>query len=227
MDTHPVFSVADTEHGLLIMARRNAESGTYYWRITQFLLPFYTLTPPTVDPEDCGRAAYYGHAWVPIDDFNCWTWSFHASPHTVYTETQREFQQGLNGIWGPVDSNYLPLLNKENNYCLDRAKQRSSNFTGIDGIQNQDAAIQESMGEMVDRTKEHLGHSDIAIARFRRLLVKLARGFMEGQQVPRAAWDASLFNVRPATVLLPEPVPVIEGAASLLRPGTRTTLGAG
>src|ERR1051326_5851022 len=45
-DTHPRFEVVDTEYGVLIGARRNAEEDSYYWRITQFLMPFYQMIPP-------------------------------------------------------------------------------------------------------------------------------------------------------------------------------------
>jgi phthalate 4,5-dioxygenase oxygenase subunit len=212
MDQHPVFSVKESDYGLLIRARRNAEPGFYYWRVTQFLLPFYTLTPPTVDPHDSEGAAYYGHAWVPIDDENCWTWSFHANPKEEFTEGQREYFGGRGGFWGPVDEHYQPVLNMENDYGIDREKQRTESFTGIDGIQNQDAAVQESMGAIVDRTQEMLGHSDLAIVRFRRTLLRLAREMEQGR-APTAAQGGALYNVRPVTVLLPEDVPVEQGAA--------------
>src|SRR5262249_5158376 len=35
-DTKPVFEVVDSAGGLYIGARRNAEDGKYYWRITQY-----------------------------------------------------------------------------------------------------------------------------------------------------------------------------------------------
>lgn len=217
MDPHPVFSVNDTDYGLLINARRNAEPGTYYWRITQFLLPFYTLTPPTVDPAESDGAPYYGHAWVPIDDENCWTWSFHANPKALFSDAEREFLGGRNGVWGPVDENYQPLLNMTNDYKIDRIKQRDHSFTGIDGVQNQDAAVQESMGKIVDRSKEHLGHSDLAIVRFRRLMLKLAKDLKVEGRPPLAAAGGTLYSMRPATILLPEAVPVQHGAADMMR----------
>ena len=45
-DRMPVFEVAPFDGGLLIGARRNAEDGRYYWRITPWIAPFYTLIPP-------------------------------------------------------------------------------------------------------------------------------------------------------------------------------------
>ena len=46
----------------------------------------------------------------------------------------------------------------------------SESYTGIDGINVQDRAIQESMGRIVDRSKEHLGPADKAIIQARKLL---------------------------------------------------------
>ena len=59
--------------GLLIGARRNADPGHHYWRITQWLFPWYTLIPPYKGN------ALNGHAWVPMDDTNnmAWTMTFH------------------------------------------------------------------------------------------------------------------------------------------------------
>src|SRR5262249_16211553 len=59
--------------------------------------------------------------------------------------------------------------NRENDYLIDRDVQRTESFTGIDGINVQDRAIQESMGRIVDRSKEHLGPADKAIIQMRLL----------------------------------------------------------
>ena len=64
----------------------------------------------------------------------------------------------------------------ENDYLIDREKQRTETYTGIDGIAQQDMAVTESMGDIYDRGQEHLGTSDRAIIRMRRLLIKAAQG---------------------------------------------------
>ena len=51
---------------------------------------------------------------------------------------------------------------------------KAGNFTGIPGIPNQDIAMWETMGRIADRSKDWLGTSDIAVARFRRLMVDAA-----------------------------------------------------
>src|SRR4029077_20384658 len=42
LDKSPRFTVKKTDYGLVIAVRRNAEEDTYYWRLTQFLLPSHT-----------------------------------------------------------------------------------------------------------------------------------------------------------------------------------------
>src|SRR5581483_2161061 len=73
-DAQPKFEVVESDGGLLIGARRNAENGNYYWRITQWVMPFFTVIPPR------GDHPIHGHFWVPIDDENCWAWSYDYHP---------------------------------------------------------------------------------------------------------------------------------------------------
>ena len=86
--------------------------------------------------------------------------------------------------------------NNSNDHLIDREVQRTKSFSGIDGIQPQDQAVQESMGEIVDRSFEHLAGSDIMIARVRRLLLRAARGMAEGKVPPGAADPLCLDAVR-------------------------------
>ena len=214
-DRHPVFTVKEIDHGLLIGARRNAENDCYYWRITQFLLPFYTMIPPLGAGQDSRDAPVDGHAWVPIDDYNTWTWSFSANPHRPYTAEEREFRGGHDGLWGPVDEHFMPRRNKANDYLIDRPLQRNGEFAGIIGIPNQDAAVQEGMGPIANRSREHLGTSDKAIIAFRQLLLRLARGCAHAEE-PAAAYHGEWYSVRAASALLGRDVPFEQGAASLL-----------
>ena len=45
-DSRPVFEVVESPGGLYIGARRNAENGHYYWRITQWVMPSFTMIAP-------------------------------------------------------------------------------------------------------------------------------------------------------------------------------------
>ena len=62
----PVFEVVESAGGLYIGARRNAEPGNYYWRITQWVMPSFTMIPPR------GGHSVHGHFWLPVDNGNCW-----------------------------------------------------------------------------------------------------------------------------------------------------------
>ena len=83
-DKKPYFDVVEFEGGLLIGARRNADHGKYYWRITHFLAPFYTYIPGAVSLE----ANIGGHAWVPIDDTHTMTWSISWNYNRPITEQE-------------------------------------------------------------------------------------------------------------------------------------------
>src|SRR5438477_157158 len=73
-DLRPFFEVAEHDGGLFIGARRNAEEGRYYWRITPWVMPSFTIVPPR------GDHPVHGHFWVPIDDENCWAYTFDYHP---------------------------------------------------------------------------------------------------------------------------------------------------
>jgi hypothetical protein len=58
---------------------------------------------------------------------------------------------------------------------------------GIKGVSEQDAAVQDSQGEIADRTREHLGPTDLGIMRFRKLVMDSARALQQGKEPAAAA----------------------------------------
>ena len=58
---------------------------------------------------------------------------------------------------GEQDADFRKRRNRDNDWLIDRQVQKTETFTGIDGINTQDHAVQESMGPIVDRSREHLG----------------------------------------------------------------------
>jgi phenylpropionate dioxygenase-like ring-hydroxylating dioxygenase large terminal subunit len=167
-DLRPVFEVVESPGGLYIGARRNADNGNYYWRITQWVVPNFTMIPPR------GDHSVHGHFWVPIDDENCWAWSYEYHPSRPLTDEEIaavRAGQGIHVKYTP--GTYRPLANKDNDYLIDRAAQKAGKtYSGVEGIAMQDASLQESMGPIVDRTKENLVSTDngVIMARFRLLL---------------------------------------------------------
>ncbi len=179
-DRMPLFEVEEFPGGLLIGARRNADAGKYYWRITPWIMPWYTIIPP--------RAGHPlgAHAWVPIDDETCWAWSINYHPKRALTKAEVSAMQDGEGIHVKyVPGTFIPLANKSNNYLMDRDAQRHGHSaTGVDGIAMQDASIQESMGAIQDRTMEHLCATDAGIVMTRKLMLRAAKAAAEGKPVP-------------------------------------------
>jgi phthalate 4,5-dioxygenase oxygenase subunit len=60
---------------------------------------------------------------------------------------------------------------------------KRGDFTGIAGIPTQDMAMWESMGPIVDRSRDHPGSSDMAVVQFRRMMVAAAKKFRDGGEV--------------------------------------------
>ena len=75
------------------------------------------------------------------------------------------------------------------------ALQNRESFTGIKGISEQDAAIQDSQGPIQDRTREHLGPTDVGIVEFRKMIMGAARALSTGSS-PKAAAAAKHYAVR-------------------------------
>lgn len=60
--------------------------------------------------------------------------------------------------------------------------RKTDTFTGIEGVSEQDAAIQESQGLITDRTREVLGPTDLGIVRVRRKVIGAAKALAEGRE---------------------------------------------
>src|SRR4029078_6391928 len=131
--------------------------------------------------SESGLRTDAGHIWVPIDDHNCmvYNWIYSISDQPLTAEDRLE--RGLGN--GPlhVDPKTFPSFqNRTNNYGLDRAVQKTESHSGIDGINQQDRALQESMGRVVDRSREHLGPADKAIIQARKLLRQAVKAVEAG-----------------------------------------------
>ena len=204
-DTAPKFFIRPTDYGMCIGARRIASEQEYYWRITQYLAPFFTMIARRSDEE-----AILGHAWVPIDDYTTWTFTMYWHP-TEPLSTLGSFDHA--GVNVPVhgDGSYRPIHNRHNDYGINRDTQRLHSTTGIQGIGLQDSAVQETMGPIVDRTRENLGSGDSAIVAFRKMLLGHARHLRETGSLALPA-HPELYRVRSAGVVLPRGIDFQEGA---------------
>ena len=206
-DLSPVFEVVEADGGLLVGARRNAEDDQYYWRITPWVMPSFTMVPPR------GDHPVHGHFWVPINDHACWTWSFDYHPTRVLTTAEVDAMKGGASIHVKVDKDYVPLQRMDNDYLMDRKAQREGSlYSGIEGIGMQDASLQESMGAIQDRTKENLVSTDNGIIMARQRLIKTARALAENPDFALPGLDPEHQKVRSVAMLIKRDVHYKEGA---------------
>jgi phenylpropionate dioxygenase-like ring-hydroxylating dioxygenase large terminal subunit len=203
-DPRPVFHIIEHEAGLLLAASRHADGEDLYWRVTQFLMPNHSLAPGSARGE-----SFFGQTWVPIDDTSCWVYVYSWNPDRPLKEKESRFIPGIPSVHADVDENWVPIRNRGNDYLIDRFAQKTMSFTGIEGISEQDAAIQDSQGVIADRTREHLGPTDLGIVRFRRLILGAARALQNGIEPPAAA-AAHAYHVRSGGTVAPGDRPVGE-----------------
>jgi nitrite reductase/ring-hydroxylating ferredoxin subunit len=196
-DPMPEFDIVDFPGGLLIGARRNAAGGRHYWRITPWIMPAHTIIPP--------RAGHPlgAHVWVPIDDENVWAWSINYHPRRALKKPELAAMKSGRGIHVRyVRGTFIPAQNKRNDYLINRKKQKTGeSFSGVEGIAMQDASLQESMGIIQDRTREHLCPTDRGIVLARKKLLEAAKAAVEGKSVP--ALRAEEQRVRSCAIELP------------------------
>ena len=163
----PKLVVDITDYGYQYAGLRPLGEDEMHIRTYQFILPFHQIRP-----SKSGRGAPVdaGHIWVPIDDHNTAVYNWNYSSEGELDAEDR-LERGLgNGPMHVDPKTFRSVANRANNYLLDRDVQKQESYTGIDGINVQDRAIQESMGRIVDRSKEHLGPADKAIIQARKLL---------------------------------------------------------
>jgi len=223
---NPIFEVAESDAGLQIAARRDIEDDQTYWRVNQFMMPFWTIVPPSGEEPDIN-----GHAWVPVDDEHTLCVMYSYKPDAPYSERRLKlYQQGARGRESghmsaggtlPFDPTkpygmYWPKYNASNDYGLDLELQQTKYFSGMGGLWVQDAGLQESMGPISDRTAEHLCSSDIGIVQVRRLLKRSALQVRETGAAPIGAMNPAAYRLRSVAIVLPQGVAWQQGAAKHL-----------
>jgi phthalate 4,5-dioxygenase oxygenase subunit len=194
-DPRPEFDVVSHDAGFVAGAARKADGDDLYWRIAQFLLPNHALTPNAFPGENI-----HGQTWVPITDEAAWVFCYTWNPDRPLTDDERRAYRAGRTVHAEVDARWVPLRNRDNDYLIDRDAQKHRTFTGIQGVSEQDAMIQDSQGFVADRTREHLGPTDAAIIEFRRLMLRGARELRAGVE-PAGARDGAAYRLRGGSIL--------------------------
>ena len=239
-DPNPHFEIKETDYGSMVGARRNGEEDTYYWRMTEYVMPFHTMIPSALD----GSRPTHVNAWVPVDDDNTIVWRF--AYHPERPVTAGDFSDiKIPGVWSlpaprdyvddppPTDPNgrWRIKANAREDYFLDIEAQREERFFGVRTFWLQDQAIVESMGRVWDRSREHVGTADRAVIHTRNLLLRHARRYRESGQLPPGRNTEATRTLRPLPALLPreysweQVFDYFRGRQVGLDPVIRTTVG--
>jgi phthalate 4,5-dioxygenase oxygenase subunit len=117
--------------------------------------------------------------FVPVDDTTTMFYFVAWSNQIGFTnEAWRRDNCAAPGV--DLDAHWRKKRTLANDWLQDREAMKNGDFTGIAGVPNQDMAVQESMGPIVDRTSENLGASDIAVVRFRQMMLASVKHFVAG-----------------------------------------------
>ncbi len=197
-DPMPQFTIVEHDVGFAVGGSRKADGEDLYWRATQFMLPSHSVAPSAM-PEEF----FQGYSWVPITDEACWIYTYAWHPdRALTTEERARFEKGGYGQFAELGPGYVPLRNRTNDYLIDRDDQKHRSFTGVPGIAEQDALAQDSQGVIADRTREHLTATDVAIVRFRRLMLGEAKALADGRE-PDAPRRVESYRLRAGGALSP------------------------
>jgi phenylpropionate dioxygenase-like ring-hydroxylating dioxygenase large terminal subunit len=227
--------VIEHEIGATYGAYRPAEEDSYYWRISNFMLPFYTQNPTLL----IGRKTM-GNAWVPLDDEHVMVWSFNAP-------TPDGDQPGIGGLqpnqrrngsnerlamqmYGASDvrgflpettdwlGRFRPAQNLSNDYAVNReAQAQGLIYSGIpNGANPQDGAMQETMGPIYNRSQEHLGTTDAMVIRSRRKLLDSVRAHHDAGVTPPGVEKPELYRMRSGGLLAAPGVDGLELAKDII-----------
>ncbi len=220
----PRLDVIETEFGTSYGGGRPAEEDSSYWRIAHMLFPFYAMIPTGAIGYEVRFAAY-----VPMDDEHTMHWEIAsripgADPETIPSWAARDRVGGPASrkpdLYKPNTTDWYGRSNMiqewANDYNIDREAQRTwKSYTGINGIRQQDMAVTESMGPILDRSAEHLGTTDALIIRTRRKMIAAAKALRDEGVIPPGVDKPEVYRQRSGGVVLPRDVNWWDGTRDL------------
>jgi len=183
----PTYETEASEYGIRAAALRPAGDGHTYVRITEYFMPLVTIVPVgRAQPRD-------GSMFVcsPVDD------THHLLFYGYFSDTPKPPTEEMPGLIAP---DFLPdpfdfsglQGDRSNRWGQDRALMNAGHTTGFGRtLLEEDAAVQASMGPILDRTKENLTSGDAAVAFARRVLLDAVRAVEAGELPPGSARSSS------------------------------------
>jgi phenylpropionate dioxygenase-like ring-hydroxylating dioxygenase large terminal subunit len=186
-DPRSLIEVDDTWHGFRYAGIRVTPNGHQHARITAYIFPSSTIIAQIPFST---RQIFV----VPADDVTTHRYNFTTQP-----------PQNPLGYGGPLFFTYptypfemMPpsgvvprRYTRDNDYLIDRSVQKGASYSGIRDFRSQDAMATETAGPIYDRTREHLGSTDVAVIRLHRQLLRAAKALAAdpGTLLPAMAGD--------------------------------------
>jgi phenylpropionate dioxygenase-like ring-hydroxylating dioxygenase large terminal subunit len=170
----PTINVDETDSGLRLTTTRDLPDDARHVRVTNLVFPLAITIP-------MGSDMTITQWHVPVDDEN----SYWYAVFTDYTKPvdQALMRQQRENLYEMPD--YIPKINKSNNYRFDVNEQKTRTYLGMgDDINVHDQWAVESPGPIYDRTREHLATSDKAIIAYRRMLRRAIAAAQKGEALP-------------------------------------------
>ena len=171
-DDAPDLSIETTNFGFQYAAIRKGAEGGHSIRIVPFIMPSARIIPAQA------RTATLFE--VPRDDENTSTYLVAFGEFTSDRPRQLK-QSGLDDLALYSEKDFKWLGTWENQFGQDRSRMKES-WSGLPGLEPEDAAVALSMGPIYDRTREHLVPADAAVVHMRRLLLEAARVAEAGEE---------------------------------------------
>jgi phenylpropionate dioxygenase-like ring-hydroxylating dioxygenase large terminal subunit len=173
----PQYETEPAPFGMTTASLRDAGEGRTFTRITHYFFPLVIVVP----------TGYEDHtqifAFAPVDDTHHLL--IFGNYGTIPQMTQHDFGSVRDDI-RPDPRNFASLQgDRSNRWGQDRALMDDGHFTGVGrSVIDEDALVQVSMGPIVDRTKENLSSSDVAVAQARRLTLDTLAAVDDGALPP-------------------------------------------
>ncbi|HLH76244.1 MAG TPA: Rieske 2Fe-2S domain-containing protein [Candidatus Binataceae bacterium] len=196
-DTGPVFEMLERPYGFREGALRALPDGCNYARIREVVLPFYSFIPNNPN-SPCSLICA-----IPIDDE--WTAQWYVRYDPKAPLTQAYLDSRIKGTSGDPDNFCSDMGNIANLWHQDRRAMKEGHWTGImHVVPYEDFVVEESMGPIVDRTREYLGQSDTVIIRTRRVMMEAARAYARAGVIPWQNAEIDYSAVRALAIRYPK-----------------------
>jgi phthalate 4,5-dioxygenase oxygenase subunit len=221
-DSAPRLEIVDTPYGAIYTGARRVDDEMEYHRIHPFMFPNHNMIGGGVNEAESN---YTGMVWVPMDDYTTLVLEYQWRSTGPYSDAEKEQLMKVRNAWGFAPATSEPgsawkfKANASNDYLIDYELQKTRLFCGIQGNPLQDGAVQEGMGPIYDRTKEHLGTADAMIIRVRRLLLNALNAYVQHGVTPPGVDNPEWYSIRPVGALLPHGSNWVEATAERRKGG--------